>query len=146
MNSKKDTATQCLDEFPLDRFPAQNHLKQTFTVCGIFLVCGDARQVKLSHAIGHDLDPFLAPPVVIHVLLRVSICQRNKLILYYLFLSATFAEYGTQRVHRQQGAWPLLGLAPFVREEVTVHNTGTSLLPLTSVGGSFNTHDKALRD
>ena len=45
----------------------------------------------------------------------------------------TFAEYGTQQEHKQQDTWSLLGLAPFVVEEATVHNTGISLLLSTSV-------------
>ena len=51
--------------------------------------------------------------------------------IYFQF--ATFAEYGTQQEHRQQDTWSLLGLAPFVVEEMTVHNTGISLLSATSV-------------
>ena len=39
-------------------------------------------------------------------------------------------EDGTQQEHRQQDTWSLLGLAPFVGEEVTVHNTSISLLTL----------------
>ena len=35
---------------------------------------------------------------------------------------------GTQREPRQQNTWSLLGLAPFVGEEETVHDTGISLL------------------
>ena len=54
--------------------------------------------------------------------------QNNKNHLF-----TTFAEYGTQWEHRQRNTWFLLGLAPFVGEEVTVHNTGISLLLSTSV-------------
>ena len=44
---------------------------------------------------------------------------------FIIFLFTTFAEYGTQREHRQQDMWSLLGSAPLVGE-VTVHNTGIS--------------------
>ena len=50
-----------------------------------------------------------------------------------MILFATFAEYGSQQEHRQQDMWSLLGLAPFVVEEVTVHNIGISLLLSISV-------------
>ena len=50
----------------------------------------------------------------------------------FLYLFATFAEYGTQQEHRQQDTWSLLGLAPFVVEEMTVDNTGINLLLSTS--------------
>ena len=44
------------------------------------------------------------------------------LFLDFIYLSTAFHEYGTQREHRQQDKWSLLGLAPFVGEEVKVHN------------------------
>ena len=49
------------------------------------------------------------------------------------FCLQTFSEYGTQQEHRQRETWSLLGLAPFVGEEVTIYNTGISLFLTTSV-------------
>ena len=52
--------------------------------------------------------------------------------LWVVDLLTKFSEYGTQRDHRQEDTWSFLGLAFFVGEEVTVHNTGISLLLSTS--------------
>ena len=40
----------------------------------------------------------------------------------------------------------LLGVAPFVGEEVTVHNSGISLLLSTNVWVIFKSHDRTSRD
>ena len=67
-------------------------------------------------------------------LINLSVSKLHCLLLViftliFVYLFATFAEYGNQQEHRQQDTWALLGLAPFVREQGTVHNTGISLLP-----------------
>ena len=53
------------------------------------------------------------------------------LTLVYSF--TTFAENGTQREHGQKNSWCLVDLASFLGEEVTIHNTGISLLLSASV-------------
>ena len=45
----------------------------------------------------------------------------------FIYLFTTLAAYGTQREHGQYDTWSLLGLAPFVGEQVTVDNTDTGL-------------------
>ena len=61
------------------------------------------------------------------------------------FLFIIFAEDGIHREHRQY-TWSLVGLAPFIGEEVTVHNTGISLLLSTSAWGSFKSPDRTSKD
>ena len=62
----------------------------------------------------------------------------------FLLVFTTVVEYGTQREQMQEDTWSLLGLVPFVGEEVTVHNTSihVSLLLLTSVWVLSNSRTK----
>ena len=66
--------------------------------------------------------------MILNAVLTVTLSR-----LWVVDLLTTFSEYGTQRDHRQEDTWSLLGLAFFVGQEVTVHNTGIGLLLSTSV-------------
>ena len=77
-----------------------------------------------------NLPKFLADDTLLFKVREGSVY----LFIYsFIYLFTIFAEDGTQREQRQQDTWYLLGLAPLVVEEVTVHNTGISLLLSTCV-------------
>ena len=76
------------------------------------------------------IERFAPQQALITDYLRNSVSM-NVVSLFYL--QHFIAEYGTQQKHRQPDTWFLLGLAPFVVEEVTVHYTGISLLLSISV-------------